>query len=260
MGNVANITVNSSGNSLTYFHTSDTYTGKPLFSSATDGSTYDNVANGFQHNDCFATGTTAIAHLSTSASGADEFGGVPAFSFVQGPSDSYDCYAVGFVQVTGSPNGNTAAQAFLGMSTNQDTYTCDDTQHTDTIQGAGGSYTIQANGFSNVFAYAASFTNSKAIVITAAGDTFVGTYSRDQVLSAGGSYNHYLFGFPQVEATGNTNTVAYLQKFSASDFFMDDTTAADLANGLGYTEESGGTNYHNKATHFTTIQVSVYPN
>ena len=139
VGNVANITVHSSGvNSLTYFHTSDTFTGNPLLDSARDGSTYDNVAVGFRHNDCFAGGSGAIANLGISGTGADEFGGVPTFSFVQGPSDSYDSYAVGFAQVVCAADGNTAAQAFLGMSTGMDTYTCDDVQHTDTIQGAGG--------------------------------------------------------------------------------------------------------------------------
>ena len=108
VGNAKNITVTSSGpNSLTYFHTSDTYTGSPLFSEASDGSTYTNTANGFVHNDCFGTGSTSKANLTTSTIGADEYGGVPTFSFVQGPNDSYDCYAVGFAQAFGTAGGNT---------------------------------------------------------------------------------------------------------------------------------------------------------
>ena len=168
------------------------------------------------------------------ASGADEYGGVPDFSFVQGPNDSYDDYAVGFAKVYGNANGNTAAQAFLGMTAVGDTYTSDDTQHTDTVQGAN--YLSQAQGFAFVAAYAASHATSAAVISIASGDTFIGTFSMDTVIGPNQSYHHYLFGFPLVTATtapGSSNTTGYLQKLSASDFFADETAAHGCRQRLG---------------------------
>ena len=253
VSNSKTITVNSSGtNSLTYFHTGDTYTGSPLFSSASDGATYTITAKGFRHNDCFAMGATAVANLTTAATGADEYGGVPAFSFVQGPNDSYDDYAVGFAKVYGSANGNTSAQAYLGMTAVGDTYTSNDSQRTDTVQGA--TYFSQAQGFSFVAVYAASHTTSKAVITTAPGDTFIGNYSYDTVVGPGTSYQHYLFGFPQVTATGNTNTAAYLQRFSGNN-------ATDpIVNDLAGNAESSGPGYDNKVENFAQVVVTIYPN
>ena len=89
----------------------------------------------------------------------------------------------------------------------------------------------------------------------------MGTYSRDQVLSAGGSINHYLFGFPQVAATGTGTganaAIAYLQMYSAGDGFEDDTGSTDVPMGLGYTKRSYGVNYNNQAIHFAQIVVTV---
>ena len=147
-----------------------------------------------------------------------------------------------------------------------DTYTSDDTQRTDTIQGVGNggpTYRYQANGFNLVRAYAASFTTSSAILTLASGEVFSGTYSGTTVNGplVGGvpAYVHYLAGFPSVVATaapGATNTTAYLQKFATADFYMDETATLDGTDGL-HSGESKGVNYDNFVKHFGNVIVSV---
>ena len=102
-----------------------------------------NTVNGFAHTHGFANGNhNAIAILATS-NGDDVFGGVPAYSFVQGSGDSYDCYAIGFADVDGY-SGGSAAIAYLGTTaTGKDAFGSVPTY--SFVSGAG--YAVYVVGF-----------------------------------------------------------------------------------------------------------------